>query len=74
MNFRALLPEIITFAYVPRNQIRVNTPAKDPDEPDFSAFMASKELRLGLGKEVEPEHVLLLEFAETWKGNSGGTT
>ncbi|KAJ3815694.1 hypothetical protein F5876DRAFT_71708 [Lentinula aff. lateritia] len=70
-ELKALLPEIITFAYVPRNQIQVNVSAKSNDEPDFSAFSTSKESRLGLTK--EPEHVLLLEFAESWKGTSGGS-
>ncbi|KAF8831611.1 hypothetical protein HHX47_DHR1000474 [Lentinula edodes] len=70
-ELKALLPEIITFAYVPRNQIQVNLSAKSNDEPDFSAFSTSKESRLGLTK--EPEHVLLLEFAESWKGTSGGS-
>ncbi|KAJ4480369.1 P-loop containing nucleoside triphosphate hydrolase protein [Lentinula edodes] len=70
-ELKALLPEIITFAYVPRNQIQVNLSAKSNDEPDFSAFLTSKESKLGLTK--EPEHVLLLEFAESWKGTSGGS-
>ncbi|KAJ3896654.1 DEAD/H helicase, partial [Lentinula edodes] len=70
-ELKALLPEIITFAYVPRNQIQVNLSAKSNDEPDFSAFSTSKESKLGLTK--EPEHVLLLEFAESWKGTSGGS-
>ncbi|KAJ3860339.1 DEAD/H helicase, partial [Lentinula novae-zelandiae] len=69
-ELKALLPEIITFAYVPRNQIQVNLSLKS-NEPDFSAFSTSKESRLGLIK--EPEHVLLLEFAESWKGTSGGS-
>ncbi|KAJ4501783.1 P-loop containing nucleoside triphosphate hydrolase protein [Lentinula lateritia] len=69
-ELKALLPEIITFAYVPRNQIQVNLSPKS-NEPDFSAFSTSKESRLGLSK--EPEHVLLLEFAESWKGTSAGS-
>lgn len=73
MSYRALLPEIITFSYVPRNQIRVNVADKASDEPDFSACMEPKDSRLGLTNEVEPEHVLLLEFAESWKGTPGGT-
>ncbi|KAJ3802442.1 P-loop containing nucleoside triphosphate hydrolase protein [Lentinula aff. detonsa] len=65
-ELKALLPEIITFAYVPRNQIQVNVSAKfSKDEPDFSAFAKHSS--------KEPEHVLLLEFAESWKGASGGT-
>ncbi|KAJ3993850.1 DEAD/H helicase [Lentinula boryana] len=65
-ELKALLPEIITFAYVPRNQIQVNVSAKfSKDEPDFSAFSKHSS--------KEPEHVLLLEFAESWKGASGGT-
>ncbi|KAJ3741927.1 P-loop containing nucleoside triphosphate hydrolase protein [Lentinula detonsa] len=65
-ELKAFLPEIITFAYVPRNQIQVNVSAKfSKDEPDFSAFAKHSS--------KEPEHVLLLEFAESWKGASGGT-
>ncbi|KAJ4488352.1 DEAD/H helicase [Lentinula aciculospora] len=70
-ELKALLPEIITFAYVPRNQIQVNLSTKSSNEPDFSAFSVSNQSNLGLTK--EPEHVLLLEFAESWKGTAGGT-
>ncbi|KAJ3976472.1 P-loop containing nucleoside triphosphate hydrolase protein [Lentinula raphanica] len=65
-ELKALLPEIITFAYVPRNQIQVNSTAKSSkDEPDFSAFSRDPS--------KETDHVLLLEFAESWKGTTGGT-
>ncbi|KIK63733.1 hypothetical protein GYMLUDRAFT_222021 [Collybiopsis luxurians FD-317 M1] len=66
-ELKALLPEIITFAYVPRNQVRVNSLAKGSDELDVFAISAPKELT------KEPEHILLLEFAESWKGHSGGS-
>ncbi|KAJ3762940.1 DEAD/H helicase [Lentinula raphanica] len=66
-ELKALLPEIITFAYVPRNQIQVNSTAKSSkDEPDFSAFTRDPC--------KETDHVLLLEFAESWKGTTGGTS
>ncbi|KAJ3835906.1 DEAD/H helicase [Lentinula raphanica] len=66
-ELKALLPEIITFAYVPRNQIQVNSTAKSSkDEPDFSAFSRDPS--------KETDHVLLLEFAESWKGTTGGTS
>ncbi|KAF9070382.1 P-loop containing nucleoside triphosphate hydrolase protein [Rhodocollybia butyracea] len=70
-ELKALLPEIINFAYVPHNQLRVNSVHKSADEPDFSAFSTSRE---SLVLAEEPEHVLLLEFAESWKGVPGGTS
>ncbi|KAF5391897.1 hypothetical protein D9757_001704 [Collybiopsis confluens] len=63
-ELKALLPEVITFAYVPQNHVWVNAPTKDG--PDFS-------LSESASRDKEPEHILLLEFAESWRGHSGGS-
>jgi DEAD/DEAH box helicase domain-containing protein len=68
---RALLPDLIKFAYIPHNEFRINAdpqgqssspPLKRSGSPDFSAFATSRSIL------EEDEHVLILEFAENSRG------
>ncbi|KAL0566115.1 ATP-dependent 3'-5' DNA helicase, partial [Marasmius crinis-equi] len=63
-ELKALLPDIIRFSYVPSSSIRVNGPATS-NEPDFSD--RSERLKRAMSSMDEDEHVLTLEFAETWE-------
>ena len=60
---RALLPELVVFAYRPADEMRINSqPAKRAKSPDFGKFLETSATRtemLDVGKE---EHVLILEF------------
>ncbi|KAG7092162.1 hypothetical protein E1B28_008531 [Marasmius oreades] len=62
-ELKALLPDIIRFAYVPSSSIRVNLPSAH-NEPDFS----SECLKRATSVADEDENVLTLEFAEFWGG------
>ncbi|KAK1232495.1 ATP-dependent 3'-5' DNA helicase [Marasmius sp. AFHP31] len=70
-ELKALLPDVIQFAYVPSSSIRVNDPSTSrSNEPDFSEH--SERLKRAMSSFDEEEHVLTLEFAETWgSGNIG---
>ncbi|KAL0071661.1 ATP-dependent 3'-5' DNA helicase [Marasmius tenuissimus] len=71
LRFRALLPDVIQFAYVPSSSIRVNDPSTSrSNEPDFSEH--SERLKRAMSSLDEEEHVLTLEFAETWGSVNSG--
>ena len=64
-SIRALVPDMIRFAYVPRSEIQANenriaTSGKSSDEVDFSLPSTSKL--------EDDEHVLVLEFTDNIKG------
>lgn len=71
---RALLPDLVKFAYIPQNQLRIHgdsSTVRDADSkrrrgesPDFSAFASGMK---GTSTEDEDE-VLILEFAENSRG------
>lgn len=71
--YRTLLPDLIKFAYIPQNDLRVNADPQIPESnrqrdrsPDFTIPDATTTTGLNI---VEPEeHVLILEFAENSKG------
>ena len=70
---RALLPDLIRFAYIPRDELRINaenqnTPAREKNSrersPDFSAFsIGSSSAGFSHATPHEEEHVLVLDFA-----------
>ncbi|KAF7975315.1 hypothetical protein HWV62_10102 [Athelia sp. TMB] len=71
-ELKALLPDLIKFAYIPPNDLRIheNTQAANAERPrarspDFN--LASVSARTVPTLETE-EHVLVLEFAENSKG------
>ena len=77
---RALLPDIINFAYIPSAQLRIHEDTirgvtknnKDSSSlADFSLPPSTSEAytsSTGLGVEDEDEHVLVLDFHDTSKG------
>jgi DEAD/DEAH box helicase domain-containing protein len=58
---RALLPEIITFAYIPRSMIQINN-SSSSKEIAADAFAPTPVYT------EEEEHVLVLEMAEKSRG------
>ena len=70
---RALLPDIVKFAYTPRTELEVHNqgPARRDEHPDFGGFGAARDTRKGI-TETEEEHVLVLELADndTSKNNA----
>jgi DEAD/DEAH box helicase domain-containing protein len=75
---RTLLPDLVNFAYIPRNDLRVHADASSGNRrersPDFSEF-ATKAAAGGSHAE-EDEHVLVLDFNSSSKGKkaSGSVT
>jgi DEAD/DEAH box helicase domain-containing protein len=61
---RALLPDLIKFAYIPQHRLRIHG---GRDSPDFSAFAQSS-----LGIAEKEEHVLILEFTDKSRGKKSG--
>jgi DEAD/DEAH box helicase domain-containing protein len=75
MFHRALLPDIIKFAYIPHNDIRIHAETlgrehKRSNSPDFA--LRSRPLATPASSQLpgheEEEHVLVLEFAENFRG------
>ncbi|KAH8117220.1 DEAD/H helicase [Phellopilus nigrolimitatus] len=68
---RALLPDLVRFAYIPHEQLRINAESQTDEalrskgrgkSPDFSAF-SRKDASSSSGSSPEDEHVLVLDFA-----------
>ncbi|KAF5373039.1 hypothetical protein D9758_001725 [Tetrapyrgos nigripes] len=78
-ELKALLPDIIKFAYVPRTSLQVfDSKKKRDNSPDFSIISQTRDSLIGLtqaeeGSDSESEHVLSLEFADNWKGTLTGS-
>lgn len=72
-NHRTLLPDLIRFAYIPHDQLRINAESQNdsargskdrPRSPDYSAFMfSSSSPAFAHSTPHEDEHVLVLDFA-----------
>ena len=70
---RALLPDLIRFAYIPRDELRINAETENPSlkdkkdrarSPDFSAFtIGGSSAGFSHSTPHEEEHVLVLDFA-----------
>ncbi|KDQ60612.1 hypothetical protein JAAARDRAFT_555490 [Jaapia argillacea MUCL 33604] len=76
-EIKALLPDIVKFAYIPRNELRVHGDSRVQSEdrggrrdrsPDYGAFMESAPSSSRIGGPTEDEHVLILEFVDNAKG------
>lgn len=74
--FRALLPDLIRFAYVPGSELRIHgdtlsqVQAKGRKEraPDYSQYSSQPPSTLPELMKDEDEHVLILDFADPSKG------
>ncbi|EIW85377.1 DEAD H helicase [Coniophora puteana RWD-64-598 SS2] len=72
-ELKALLPELIKFAYIARNELRIHGDNSSQarggrKSPDFSFSSQAGTSSSQLPGLEEEEHVLLLEFAENSKG------
>ncbi|GLB35145.1 putative DNA replication factor CDT1 like [Lyophyllum shimeji] len=71
-ELKALLPDLIKFSYIPRNDIRINEESISASKglrersPDNSTSCAASTSRIRL--ENEEEHVLVLEFIDNTRG------
>jgi hypothetical protein len=63
LSFRALLPELLTFAYIPANHLRINASSQQPESyvDPFSDYAASTHTT----HYDESEHVLVLEMNDS---------
>lgn len=62
-SFRALLPELLTFAYIPANHLKFNGNSQQPDlRKDIFADYADSTRPIPCD---EDEHVLVLEMDES---------
>lgn len=60
---RALLPELVVFAYRPADEMRINSqPAKRAKSPEFGKFLDTAASRADTSDVGKEEHVLILEF------------
>ncbi|KIJ60621.1 hypothetical protein HYDPIDRAFT_32044 [Hydnomerulius pinastri MD-312] len=72
-ELKALLPDLVKFAYIPRNELRIHAETASQVQrsgrksPDFSLNSQGSSSSQLPGME-EDEHVLVLEFAENVKG------
>lgn len=78
---RALLPDVVEFAYIPRSDLRIHGEAvsqqnKRSNSPDFMLHPQSLAVDTPLGYRLpgheEEEHVLVLEFAENFRTTKSG--
>ncbi|EJD05721.1 DEAD/H helicase [Fomitiporia mediterranea MF3/22] len=73
VELKALLPDLIRFAYIPRDQLRINAESQGEADkkskgrggsPDYSAFtVGSSSAGFSHATPHEDEHVLVLDFA-----------
>ena len=59
--FRALLPELLTFAYIPANHLKFDGNSRQPD-PEKDALSDYADSRTHPTQYNEDEHVLVLEM------------
>ncbi|KZV69057.1 DEAD/H helicase [Peniophora sp. CONT] len=62
-EIKALLPELVVFAYRPADEMRINSqPAKRAKSPEFGKFLDTAASRVATFDESKEEHVLILEL------------
>ncbi|KAG2061268.1 DEAD H helicase [Suillus hirtellus] len=80
-ELKALLPDVVEFAYIPRSDLRIHGEAvsqqnKRSNSPDFmlhpQSFAVDTPLGYRLPGHEEEEHVLVLEFAENFRTTKSG--
>ncbi|KAG1835727.1 DEAD H helicase [Suillus variegatus] len=78
---KALLPDVVEFAYIPRSDLRIHGEAvsqqnKRSNSPDFmlhpQSLAVDTPLDYRLPGHEEEEHVLVLEFAENFRTTKSG--
>ncbi|KAI0747965.1 P-loop containing nucleoside triphosphate hydrolase protein [Daedaleopsis nitida] len=80
-ELKALLPEVVKFAYTPRDELRIhsdqqNGPKRRERSPDFSAFRtaAAGASSSRLNDVDADEHVLVLDFVDNTRGTKSSNT
>ncbi|KAG2076017.1 DEAD H helicase [Suillus decipiens] len=80
-ELKALLPNVVEFAYIPRNDVRIHGETvsqqnKRSKSPDFALHSQSLAINTPSGSLLpgheEEEHVLVLEFAENFRTTKSG--
>ncbi|KAI0831138.1 DEAD/H helicase [Trametes gibbosa] len=72
-ELKALLPEIVKFAYTPRSELRIHSDqhvgsGRRERSPDFAAFQTAGATRSCTNDVDTDEHVLILDFMEKSRG------
>ncbi|RPD79912.1 P-loop containing nucleoside triphosphate hydrolase protein [Lentinus tigrinus ALCF2SS1-7] len=78
-ELKALLPEIVNFAYTPRIELRIHGDqqggsSRRERSPDFSAFRTAGASSSRLNNVDEDEHVLVLDFIDNSRGVKSSNT
>ena len=74
---RALLPEMVKFAYTPRLELRIHSDqqpgsSRRARSPDFSEFRTAGTSSSRVNDVDEDEHVLVLDFIDNSRGTKTG--
>ncbi|CCM03863.1 uncharacterized protein FIBRA_06013 [Fibroporia radiculosa] len=76
-ELKALLPEVVKFAYIPRTELRIHAESRTRREgsPDFAAFSNghASSSQVGDGAD-EDEHVLVLDLIENSRGKKSSNS
>ncbi|KAI0664969.1 P-loop containing nucleoside triphosphate hydrolase protein [Cubamyces menziesii] len=72
-ELKALLPEIVKFAYTPRTELRIYSDqhtgaGRRERSPDYAAFQAASTSSSRVNDVDEDEHVLVLDFLDNSRG------
>ncbi|KAI1787885.1 P-loop containing nucleoside triphosphate hydrolase protein [Ganoderma leucocontextum] len=72
-ELKALLPEVVKFAYTPRIELRIHSDqhggsSRRERSPDFSAFRTASASSSRVNDVDEDEHVLVLDFIDNSRG------
>ncbi|KAI8998791.1 DEAD/H helicase [Trametes punicea] len=78
-ELKALLPEIVNFAYTPRTELRIHSdqhvgPGRRERSPDYSAFQTIGVSTSRVNDVDEDEHVLVLDFLDNSRGKKNAGT
>lgn len=72
-NCRALLPEVVKFAYTPQSELRIHSDqhvssGRRERSPDYSAFQSAGASSSRVNDVDADEHVLVLDFVDSSRG------
>ncbi|KAH9901228.1 DEAD/H helicase [Cubamyces lactineus] len=78
-EFKALLPEIVKFAYTPRAELRIHSDqhigaGRRERSPDYAAFQTTGSSSSRVNDVDENEHVLVLDFLDNSRGKKNTGT
>ncbi|KAL7283261.1 hypothetical protein ACG7TL_002690 [Trametes sanguinea] len=78
-ELKALLPEIVKFAYTPKSELRIHSdqqvgPSRRERSPEYAAFQTAGASSSRLNDVDEDEHVLVLDFLDNSRGKKNAGT